>query len=383
MNRRLVEGCDLAGPANNALLRIRDLRTHFRTEAGVARAVDGVDLDIMPGQVLGLVGESGSGKSVTALSVMRLVPDPPGRIVSGSIMFRGRDLLGLSWNEIRDIRGKEIGMIFQEPMTSLNPVYTVGMQLTEVILRHEDCSKGEARNRSVDLLHRVGIPDPARRLQDYPQQFSGGMRQRVMIAMALACNPSLLIADEPTTALDVTIQAQILELMLELREQQPGAAILLITHNLAVVAETCDRVAVMYGGRMQEVAPVRELFRTPLHPYTKGLLASLPELDGERARRLTTIPGNVPNIHELPVGCKFASRCSVRLDHCASMEPDLREVAPGHLARCHLLDTAGGRGADVTGPGSDTMASSHTRHVAPRPDATGPVSDAMGPEIVS
>jgi len=233
------------------LLQVRDLKTVFRTEAGTARAVDGVDFDIYPGEVLGLVGESGSGKSVTALSILRLIPDPPGKIAGGSIIYKGRDLLKLSWDEVREIRGKEISMIFQEPMTSLNPVFTIGMQIMEVVLEHEHISKKEAFDRSVGMLELVGIPDPASRMNDYPHQFSGGMRQRVMIAMALACNPSLLIADEPTTALDVTIQAQILELMLKIKDERKDAAILLITHNLAVVAETCHRVMVMYGGKIQ------------------------------------------------------------------------------------------------------------------------------------
>ena len=320
------------------LLEVRDLRTYFHTEAGIARAVDGVSFDIFPGEVIGLVGESGSGKSVTALSVLRLIPDPPGKIVGGSIFFKGRDLLKLSWEEIRDIRGKEISMIFQEPMTSLNPVFTIGMQLEEAVLGHERVSKEEARRRSIEMLELVGIPDPASRLNDHPHQFSGGMRQRVMIAMALACNPSLLIADEPTTALDVTIQAQILELMLQIKDQRKDAAILLITHNLAVVAETCHRVMVMYGGKIQEVAPVRELFHNPQHPYTRGLLASLPAIEGERVRRLPAIPGNVPGILDLPTGCKFETRCPDRFEKCVLVEPELVEHAPGHWVRCHLVN---------------------------------------------
>ncbi len=320
------------------LLQIQGLKTHFKTESGIAEAVDGVDLDIDAGEVLGLVGESGAGKSVTALSILRLIPNPPGEIVAGSILFRGQDLLKLSWQEMRKIRGKEISMIFQEPMTSLNPVFTVGMQLSEVVLEHEGCSKQEAFDRGVEMLKLVGIPEPALRMSEYPHQFSGGMRQRVMIAMALACNPSLLIADEPTTALDVTIQAQILELMLGIKEQRKDAAILLITHNLAVVAETCDRVAVMYGGRIQEIAPVIELFKNPQHPYTRGLLASLPSLDGEKAERLPAIPGNVPNIQDLPVGCKFVTRCQEKLDHCELTEPQLLEISPRHWVRCHLMD---------------------------------------------
>jgi len=318
------------------LLEIRGLRTHFFTEAGVAKAVDGVDLSIYPGEVLGLVGESGSGKSVTALSVLRLIPDPPGKIVTGEIYFRGRDLLKVDYDEIRDVRGKEIGMIFQEPMTSLNPVFTIGFQLMEVYLQHEDISKKEAFDRSVEMLRLVGINDGAERMKQYPHQFSGGQRQRIMIAMALALNPALLIADEPTTALDVTIQAQILDLMMEMKARLKESAILLITHNLAVVAETCDRVAVMYGGKIQELAPVKELFKNPMHPYTRGLLGSLPRVDGEKAQRLTTIPGSVPDILDLPVGCKFTTRCPDRFEPCPGIEPRLVERAPGHFVRCHL-----------------------------------------------
>ena len=322
---------------NNPLLQIKGLKTWFHTEAGTAKAVDGVSFDIMPGEVVGLVGESGSGKSVTALSILRLIPDPPGKIVEGSILFKGQDLLKLSWEDIRAIRGREISMIFQEPMTSLNPVFTIGMQIMEVVLHHEKISKKDAFDRCVEMLKLVGIPDPASRMHDYPHQYSGGMRQRVMIAMALACNPSLLIADEPTTALDVTIQAQILELMLKIKDERKDAAILLITHNLAVVAETCHRVIVMYGGKIQEIAPVHELFRNPLHPYTQGLLASLPTVDGEKQKRLRTIPGNVPSIMDLPVGCKFVTRCPVKVDRCAITEPELIEVSPGHWARCFLV----------------------------------------------
>ena len=318
------------------LLSIRGLRTYFDTEAGVAKAVDGVDLDIRPGEVLGLVGESGSGKSVTALSVLRLIPSPPGRIVSGEVQFKGRNLLALSWDDIRKVRGSEISMIFQEPMTSLNPVFTIGMQVTEVVLQHEPVSQEEANRRAVDILTEVGIPDAARRMTQYPHHLSGGMRQRVMIAMALVLNPDLLIADEPTTALDVTIQAQILDLMLQLKERRPGAAILLITHNMAVVAETCDRVAVMYGGKIQEVGPVDRLFENPLHPYTQGLLGSIPRVDGIRARRLNVIPGTVPSILEMPAGCKFITRCPHRFEPCADKEPPLIEMEPDHMVRCHL-----------------------------------------------
>ena len=318
------------------LLEIRGLQTHFWTEAGVAKAVDGVDLDIQPGEVLGLVGESGSGKTVTALSILRLIPDPPGRIVGGQVRFKGRNLLDLTWDEMHAIRGKEISMVFQEPMTSLNPVFTIGAQVIEVILAHGPGSRQDAHAQAVEMLGQVGIPDAAARMKQYPHQLSGGMRQRVMIAMALILNPSLLIADEPTTALDVTIQAQILDLMLEMKTRHAQAAILLITHNLAVVAETCDRVAVMYGGKIQEIAPVGELFRSPLHPYTRGLLGSLPRVDGDRAERLTTIPGSIPDIHQLPAGCKFVTRCGERFEPCAETEPALVEMTPGHFVRCHL-----------------------------------------------
>ena len=325
------------------LLQIRGLKTHFFTESGVARAVDGVDLEVREGEVLGLVGESGSGKSVTALSILRLIPDPPGRIVAGEILFQGKNLLDLPIEAMRAVRGSQISMVFQEPMTSLNPVFTIGMQVTEVILAHDHCSKEEANRRAVDILTEVGIPDAAARLTQYPHHMSGGMRQRVMIAMALANNPALLIADEPTTALDVTIQAQILDLMRQAKAKRQGAAILLITHNLAVVAEMCDRVAVMYGGKLQEVAPVRDLFRNRMHPYTRGLLGSIPRVDGVRAARLQAIPGSVPDIMDLPVGCKFETRCGDRFEPCAGTEPELVERAPGHWVRCHLHDERYGR----------------------------------------
>jgi peptide/nickel transport system ATP-binding protein/oligopeptide transport system ATP-binding protein len=325
------------------VLQIRGLRTHFFTESGVAKAVDGVDLDIMPGEVLGLVGESGSGKSVTALSILRLIPDPPGRILDGEIIFKGRDLLKLPWPEMRKVRGREISMIFQEPMTSLNPVFKIGRQIMEMVLNHQpDTRPEDARAHAIKMLSEVGIPEPETRIDQYPHELSGGMRQRVMIAIALALNPALLIADEPTTALDVTIQAQILDLMLDLKEKHEAGAIMLITHNLAVVAETCDRVAVMYGGKIQEIAPVRDLFHNPLHPYTRGLLGSLPRLDGEKAHRLTTIPGVVPDIHTLPPGCKFTSRCPERFEPCPTIEPPLVERAPGHWVRCHLHDDCHG-----------------------------------------
>ena len=293
----------------------------------------------MPGEVLGLVGESGCEKSVTALSVLKLIPDPPGKIRKGSAIFRGRDLLALDYDEMRKIRGNEIAMIFQEPMTALNPVFTIGFQMREGIQHHTGVGKAEANDLAVDMLERVGISDARARLGNYPHQFSGGMRQRVMIAMALSLQPALLIADEPTTALDVTIQAQILDLMLEMKSQQKGASILLITHDLAVVAETCDRVVVMYGGKIQEVAPVRELFRNPMHPYTQGLLRSLPrpELD-EQQDELETIPGIVPSIFDWPPGCRFSTRCPLVIDRCRQEVPELREVGAGHWVRCHIAE---------------------------------------------
>jgi oligopeptide/dipeptide ABC transporter ATP-binding protein len=325
---------------NPLLLQVRGLKTYFHTEAGTAKAVDGVDLDLFEGEVLGLVGESGSGKSVTALSVLRLIPNPPGEIVAGQVLFRGQDLLTLSRDEIRRIRGNEISMIFQEPMSSLNPVLTIGAQVMEVLLEHQTSSKDEAFERAVEILDQVGIPEARMRMHDYPHQFSGGMRQRVMIAIALACDPSLLIADEPTTALDVTIQAQILELILDMKAKRPESAILLITHNLAVVAETCHRVMVMYGGKIQEVAPVERLFASPQHPYTQGLLASLPSIAGARTERLRAIPGMVPGILDMPTGCKFSTRCSECFERCEVEEPELMEVAAGHWVRCHLVEEA-------------------------------------------
>ncbi|NUN51514.1 MAG: ABC transporter ATP-binding protein [Planctomycetaceae bacterium] len=301
-----------------------------------AKAVSGVSLEVRAGEVLGIVGESGSGKSVTALSFIRLIPDPPGRIVAGEVWFKGRDLLKLPWDEVRKVRGREIGMIFQEPMTSLNPVFTIGMQVMEPLLFHYDLSRDEAWERAVQALDGVGIPDARARMGDYPHQFSGGMRQRVMIAMAMICDPAILIADEPTTALDVTIQAQVMELMLDLHRRRDGAAVVLITHDLAVIAETCSRVLVMYGGKVQEEAEVVELFERPLHPYTKGLMDSIPHVQ-DKGKRLATIRGNVPSIFDLPEGCKFCTRCPVVEPRCWTEEPPLREVAPGHRVRCHLV----------------------------------------------
>ncbi|MEL6343010.1 MAG: ABC transporter ATP-binding protein [Myxococcota bacterium] len=319
------------------ILQVKDLQTAFDVGGQQAIAVKGVSFDIMPGEVLGIVGESGSGKSVTALSIMRLIPSPPGNITHGEIIYKGQDLLALSYQEMRRIRGKEIAMIFQEPMTSLNPVYTVGMQVMEAVQFHEGLSANDARDRAWKTLADVGIPDAQKRLDDYPHQFSGGMRQRVMIAMALICNPALLIADEPTTALDVTIQAQILDLMMDLQDKRPGAAITLITHDLAVVAETCDRVLVMYGGRIQEVAGIAELFEDPVHPYTNGLLGSIPDR-GVRGKPLQTIPGTVPSILNFPPGCRFANRCEHAMPRCLESEPELLEIKPGHAVRCFLVE---------------------------------------------
>jgi oligopeptide/dipeptide ABC transporter ATP-binding protein len=302
-----------------------------------AKAVDDVSFDIYEGEVLGIVGESGSGKSVTAYSLTRLIPDPPGKIVGGEIYFKGTDMLKLSYDEMKKYRGFEISMIFQEPMTSLNPVMKIGDQITEVIETHEQLNKQEAGKKAISIMDAVGIPDAEKRMKDYPHQFSGGMRQRVMIAMALACNPSLLIADEPTTALDVTIQAQILELMMSIKEQRKDSAILLITHNLGVVAEFCDRVIVMYGGKIQEVGNAFEIFNDPKHPYTIGLLQSLPDPYNEKHEQLKAIPGLIPHILELPEGCKFCTRCSEVMDHCWTEEPPLKDIAPGRQVRCHLF----------------------------------------------
>ena len=329
------------GKKNGArpLLEVRGLKTYFDIEGRTAKAVDGVDLTVYENEVFGLVGESGCGKSVTALSIMRLIPNPPGRIEEGRIVFRGRDLLKLSYEEMRSVRGREISMIFQEPMTALNPVFTIGWQLREAIVHHRpETKKKEADRMASELLEMVGIPDAERQLKSYPHQLSGGMRQRAMIAMALALKPKLLIADEPTTALDVTIQAQILELMLKLREESGEMAILLITHDLAVVAEMCRRVAVMYGGKIQEVGDVVDIFKRPLHPYTKGLLRSLPRPDRPRTERLSTIRGIVPSVLDFPSGCPFWTRCDEKTDRCEREEPLLREVEPGRLCRCHLVE---------------------------------------------
>ena len=318
--------------AQDPLLEVRDLRTYFHTEEGVARAVDGVSFAVGRGQTLGLVGESGCGKSVSAFSIMRLVPDPPGRIEAGQILLRGRDLLALDEEEMSRVRGDDIAMIFQEPMTSLNPVLTCGFQIAEAVVLHQQVSMQEARDRAVEMLQLVGIPAPEQRIDEYPHQLSGGMRQRVMIAMALSCNPDVLIADEPTTALDVTIQAQILALLESLQESLQ-MAIVMITHDLGVIAETADQVAVMYAGQIVEYAETQSLFARPRHPYTRGLLRSIPRLDDEQ-ERLDIIPGVVPDARAFPPGCRFAPRCPLADAHCRAEAPSLAEIEPVHWASC-------------------------------------------------
>jgi oligopeptide/dipeptide ABC transporter ATP-binding protein len=315
-----------------ALLEVRGLTTAFRTGSGEITAIDDVSFDVDAGEVVGIVGESGSGKSVTALTIMGLLPRPPARVAAGSIHFAGRDITRLPETALRTIRGPGIAMVFQEPMTSLNPVFTIGDQITETLRAHENLPPRLQRARAVAMLDKVGIPSAARRLDDYPHQLSGGQRQRVMIAIALCCNPRLLIADEPTTALDVTIQAQILDLLLDLRDEL-GMAVIVITHNMGVVAETADRVLVMYAGRVIEQAPVDGLFDRPLHPYTKGLLSCVPSLE-HRNDRLTAIPGTLPEPANRPPGCRFAPRCDRRIDACAAALPPLEELAPAHAVAC-------------------------------------------------
>jgi peptide/nickel transport system ATP-binding protein len=319
------------------LLEIKGLKTHFATDDGIVRAVDGVDITINKGETLCVVGESGCGKTVTAMSILKLIAMPPGRIVEGQIVFAGRDLVPLSGNDMDEIRAKEIGFIFQEPMTSLNPVLTIGEQIAESLRRHEGLSKKDALIRTVEMLKLVQIPNAAGRVNDYPHQFSGGMRQRVMIAMALACKPKLIIADEPTTALDVTIQAQILDLLQDMKERF-GMAVMLITHAMGVVAETAQRVVVMYAGKVVEEADVDSLFAQPCHPYTQGLIRSIPRIDLDAAHktRLEAIRGSVPILINPAPGCRFAPRCGHAMRVCAEQEPVLREIAPGHRMACHL-----------------------------------------------
>ena len=321
---------------SNALIQVKKLKTYFHTEAGTVKAVDNISFDILKGEILGIVGESGSGKSVTSLSINRLIPNPPGEIVAGNILYNDIDLLKLSYNEMRKFRGKDIAMIFQEPMTSLNPVLNIKVQMNEILIKHQSLEEKFATQKSIEMLDSVGIPNSEKRINEYPHQFSGGMRQRVMIAMALQCNPALLIADEPTTALDVTIQAQILDIMMTLKEKREDAAILLITHDLAVIAETCDRVIVMYGGKIQEIATIDKLFNNPLHPYTKALMQSIPKLD-KKEKRLKTLKGMVPSILELGDGCKLCSRFDPKDCACGGtgIEPELFEHKDNHFVRCN------------------------------------------------
>jgi len=324
--------------AEQRLLDVKNLKTYFFTDEGVVRAVDGVDLYIKQGETLGVVGESGCGKSVTALSIMKLIPQPPGKIVEGEILYNGVNLVDLPANRMRKIRGKEISMVFQEPMTSLNPVFTCGEQIAEALRLHEGLGRRDAMDKTVDMLKLVHIPNAERRVKEYPHQLSGGMRQRIMIAMALSCNPKLLIADEPTTALDVTIQAQILELLNELKAKL-RMAVMLITHDMGVIAETAQRVVVMYAAKVAEEAPVADLFKEPLHPYTQGLLRSIPriDLDAKERRRLETIPGTVPTLRgDIAPGCRFAPRCPFVKAVCTEKDPVLKEVKPGHKVSCWL-----------------------------------------------
>ena len=320
----------------NELLIVKNLKTHFFTHDGIIKAVDGVSFSIKKGETLGLVGESGCGKSVSSLSIMRLIPDPPGKIVDGEIWFEGENLLKLNLEKMRGIRGKKISMIFQEPMTSLDPVFTIGSEIMEAIQLHQGLNREEARKKAINMLKIVGFPDPETRINNYPHQLSGGLRQRAMIAMALSCNPTLLIADEPTTALDVTIQAQILRLINNLKKEF-GTSVLLITHDLGVIAEMCDYVAVMYAGHIVEYTDVNTLFSNPIHPYTLGLNRSIPRMDTE-VKRLDTIKGLVPNLLNLPAGCPFYPRCDYRLKKCFLEMPELIEVEDRHFAKCHLCE---------------------------------------------
>lgn len=314
------------------LLEVKNLKTYFYTDDGIVKAVDGVNFSVDAGKTMGIVGESGCGKSITAMSILRLIPDPPGKIVDGEVIFNGEDLTKVSDKRIREIRGNDISMIFQEPMTSLNPVFTVGYQIEEVLMLHQKLEEKEAREKAIEMIRLVGIPNPDRIVDEYPHQLSGGMRQRIMIAMALACQPRLLIADEPTTALDVTIQAQILELMNDLKNRL-NTSIMLITHDLGVIAEMADHVIVMYSGKVVEDAPIGELFKNPRHPYTVGLMNSIPSLVKE-GQRLDTIPGRVPNPLYLPKGCYFHPRCKYAVEECRHVQPELRNIGPGHKVAC-------------------------------------------------
>lgn len=321
---------------DTSLLDVVNLHTHFFTKAGTVKAVDGIDFSVKPGETLGIVGESGSGKSITAMSILGLIPSPPGKIVDGGIYFKGENLLDKKEKQLRQIRGKEIGMVFQDPMTSLNPVFTVEKQMVETIRAHENFSKKQARDRSLELLNLVGIPDPKKRLTSYPHEFSGGMRQRIMIAIALACNPSLLIADEPTTALDVTIQAQILDLFRRM-QRELDMGIIMITHDLGVVSEVCDRVMVMYAGKPAEFSETKNLFDRAKHPYTLGLMNSIPKITPEK-HKLEAIDGVPPDLHGLPKGCSFAPRCKHVMESCLNIDPELKEVDNNHHVRCLLYE---------------------------------------------
>ncbi len=341
-------GAEPVAVPQDTILEVDRLQTYFYTRGGIVKAVDDVSFQLGRGETLGIVGESGCGKSITALSILRLVPSPPGRIIGGEVRLEGRNLLDCDEDEMRDIRGNEISMIFQEPMTSLNPVITIGRQIGEALILHQGMSQNEAMEKAIEMLALVRIPEPQQRVKEYPHQLSGGMRQRVMIAMALSCNPKVLIADEPTTALDVTIQAQILELIVELKEKL-GTAVILITHDLGVVAETTQRVVVMYAGKKVEEAEVLDLFQNPMHPYTQGLLSSIPSLgilSGDSSQveeRLTEIPGMVPALNDLPVGCAFAPRCPYADDQCIAAYPPYEERSSGHWAACWHSDKLGGR----------------------------------------
>ncbi len=319
------------------ILEVKDLKTYFYTSDGVVKAVDGINLSLKRGRLLGIVGESGCGKSMTAMSILNLVPQPPGKIVSGEILYEGKDILKLKESEMRTIRGAKISMIFQEPMTALNPVFTVGEQIAEALRVHKGMSRREAMDKAAELLSLVNIPSARDRIKDYPHQLSGGMRQRVMIAMAISCSPSIVIADEPTTALDVTVQAQVLDLLMQLMEKM-GMSMILITHDLGVIAEAANDVAVMYAGRIVEYTSTEDLFAAPTHPYTEGLLNSIPRFNKKKRERLKAIPGVVPRLLDLPEGCKFYGRCGIAIDRCKKEEPLLKETAKGHLARCWVRE---------------------------------------------
>ncbi len=336
--------------AGDMLLSIRGLKTHFSTPAGIVSAVDGVSFDLERGETLGLVGESGSGKTVTALSVMKLYAKPQGRIVAGQILFDGKDIAAMDDRAMHEIRGNSIAMIFQEPMTSLNPVYTIGRQIVEAVRAHRKIDRKEAWGIALEALKKVGIPDPERRLKSYPHELSGGMRQRAMIAMAISCRPTLLIADEPTTALDVTIQAQILQLIRELKESM-GMSVLMITHDLGVIAEVADKVAVMYGGRIAEFADTASLFAQPMHPYTRGLMDSIPDIEKE-STQLYSIPGTVPSLIGETKGCRFANRCPRAITRCSTEAPELLEASPGHLVACWNRLEAGSGSEPAAGSGA-------------------------------